>query len=296
MLVFAFDFGHIGPYPRTGSMEGKWNVSKDNETPAHSLIESAMDRVASRASDKASADSRSGRGLEYDKAVSRRLGQLRTALGEDLPAPAPSALENHREPERPHRLSAPAVGHGRGYGPSAIVLTGGISALAGAGLMWLAIGGADRSNLPASVTPAALVPAAAAPVVTPPLPVNEGESQARDLVQRWRQAWASGDIEAYLGCYSAGFVPVSGQTRTNWAKARRAKLLTRSKISVQVHQMSIERIDNHQLKVVFLQDYASGRYRENARPKTLLLIRTGSDWRIAGEWHGTHLPSSVARK
>ena len=173
--------------------------------------------------------------------------------------------------------------------------------------MWLAMGGADHRSLPAPVTPAALVsivpetttmppPETAAPIATPRLPLHEDDRQARNLVERWRQAWATRNVDAYLGSYSADFSPAKGQTHANWAAARRAKLLAQTDISVQVHQMSIERINNHQLKVGFLQDYASGNYRETAQPKTLLLIRTGNDWRIAGEWQSTDLPRSATRK
>ena len=50
-----------------------------------------------------------------------------------------------------------------------------------------------------------------------------------------------------------------------------------------------------QLRAVFLQDYVSGTYRENARPKTLLLVKAGGDWRIAGEWQGTPPASAVGK-
>jgi hypothetical protein len=51
--------------------------------------------------------------------------------------------------------------------------------------------------------------------------------------------------------------------------------------------LRIERLTDDQVKVVFLQDYSSGSYREVAQPKTLLLVRSGSQWQIAGEWQGT---------
>ena len=176
---------------------------------------------------------------------------------------------------------------------------------------WLAVGGAGHAgtpvfpDLPAARTPAvASLPAAirvaahSQPVpdvaaLSPPVP--DELAQARDLVEHWRRAWSSRDVDAYLGCYSANFVSARGQTRTKWAKARRRNLSSRSEISVQVHDLRIERIDTGRLKAVFLQDYASDRYREVAQPKTLLLVRAGDDWRIAQEWQGTKV-FPVARK
>jgi ketosteroid isomerase-like protein len=173
--------------------------------------------------------------------------------------------------------------------------------------MWLLIGDAGRGSVAAPMSPAAVVaPATPAPTAESPsaevafaapaaMPADGGESQARDLVERWRQAWASRDVEAYLRCYSADFLPADGQTRTAWAAARRKKLSRQSDISVQVHDIRLEHIDGDQLKAMFLQNYASGTYREDARSKTLRLVREDGDWRIAGEWQGTPPASTVGK-
>lgn len=260
-----------------------------------SLIELAMDRVArkapdgtSRAVSAVSTDPRLGR-REYDQALLRRHEQLRTAPGDEDPtAPAPPPTES--------LPSSATVGHA--YGRGTILLASVVTALGTAGLMWLTIGSVDRGDV-APMPPAAVIPSAApeATVKSSPAivavaapaasPVDVGETQARDLVERWRRAWASRDVEAYLGCYSPDFLSADGQTHIAWAAARRKKLSSQSDINVQVHDIRLERIDGEQLRAVFLQDYASGTYRESARPKTLLLVRMGDDWRIAGEWQGT---------
>ena len=40
------------------------------------------------------------------------------------------------------------------------------------------------------------------------------------------------------------------------------------------------------MKLVFLQDYASGKYREHAQPKTLLLLLQDARWLIVEERQG----------
>ena len=269
-------------------------MSKDNEIPADDMIELAMVRHAreTAAAEGAPAKSSLAGGRNYNEALSRRLDQIGTALGSEdpqRPALALSASESCQEAEPPQLSNSPEVRQVSGYRLGALVLSGSISALMGAGLMWLAMSAVDRGRVPETL-------AAVAPVAAQPLLRIESEAQARGLVERWRQAWVSRDIEAYLSCYSPDFVPAGSQTRGSWAAARRMKLATPSNIRVQVHHMSIEHIDHDRLKVEFQQDYESGRYLEVAQPKTLLLIRTGRDWLIAGEWQGTRSASSLAGK
>lgn len=276
-------------------------MSDENAAYKPDSIESAMSRIAdsargsSAAADASAAGTRSVGRREYDQALSRRFDQIRTALGTDE---SPQAA-----PLGPTVAPAPAV-QIRVVGISAIVLTALVSALVGAGFMWLALGGADHPRLAAPVPMAAAVQTAPAGVAmtapattlaTTPAPVDSGKVQARDLVERWRAAWAGRDVDAYLGFYSAAFVPADGSTRSAWVVARRKNILGRSDISVRLNDVQITRIGADQAKVVFLQDYASGAHRETAKMKTLLLTRVGDDWRIAGEWMGERPEPALVR-
>jgi ketosteroid isomerase-like protein len=163
--------------------------------------------------------------------------------------------------------------------------------------MWLALGGnppapepQTRSISAAPVVPApptAVAPAAEALPSTPPVPARSDEDQVRETLEAWRQAWSNRDSAAYLSHYSPDFAPPDGQNRTEWAAARRKNLASRTDISVQIHALQIERIAGDQMKLSFLQDYASGSYREKAQAKTLRMIRQDADWLIAGEWQGS---------
>lgn len=273
-------------------------MSKDRETLMPDAIELAMDRLA-RAVDvqaRSTVESEGAGRRDYDPALTRRLAQIRAALGRDDPpvsAPPGFASEPERQPAPAVAPPPEALGVSRtqGYGVRTLLVTGLASAVAGASLMWLAIGGAGHDR-PAE--PAAAVATAA--VAVPAQPVDDGEAKARDLVERWRQAWVARDIEAYLACYSTDFVAANGQPRSSWAVARRTKLASQSEITVQVHHMSIERVAEDRLKIEFQQDYSSGSYLEIAQPKTLLLVRTSGDWLIAGEWSGTRPASALGGK
>jgi hypothetical protein len=160
-------------------------------------------------------------------------------------------------------------------------------------------GGARQTTPAVTAVPQAVTGAAdpANPHVAPPAmtPAVAVDSQVRDMLERWRQSWSSRAVDAYLGYYSAHFVPADGSKRSVWAEGRRKNLLSRSKISVQLHDVTVVPIDSHQIKVTLLQDYASDRYMETRRPKTFLLAREGNDWRIVREWQGTRATLPAGR-
>ena len=259
------------------------------------VIESAMSRLApssrgrKAAPDPATERKNLGR-RDYDRALARRLEQLQTAMGESPAASPPAPQVAGTFPSAAPRTTPAAT----------LLATALVSALAGAGAMWLAIGDQPASEPPPpQIVNAAPVPAAppaapqapvaeaAAPVASEPAPmVNHDEDQARELLDGWRQAWSSRDSDAYLSFYSPNFTPADGQKRADWAAARRKNLASRPAIKVEVREINVERIDDRQLRLAFLQDYAAGSYRETAQPKILRLVRQEGKWLIAEEWQG----------
>lgn len=227
---------------------------------------------------------------DYDRALAQRLEQLQTAMGES-PATVPPVLQAASIPPSAAPRTTPAA---------TLLATALVSALAGAGAMWLAIGG-QPANEPAPPQIINAAPAPVAPPVAPQVPVaesaapaaseaapmvNRDEDQARELLEAWRHAWSSRDSDAYLSFYSPNFTPADGQKRADWAAARRKNLASRPAIKVEVREINVERIDDRQLRLAFLQDYAAGSYRETAQPKILRLVRQQGKWLIAEEWQG----------
>lgn len=259
-------------------------MSNSTEPAVSSLIESAMRRLktkapnANAASGPASKRENLGR-RDYDLALALRLEQLQSALGES-PSLAPQA------PATTART--------RTFQPATLLATALFSAVAGAGAMWLAVGGNPQLAEPQTpiVSPAPVAapaippPVAEAAPVAPPPPAKSHEDRVRERLEAWRQAWSNRDSDAYLSQYSPDFAPADGQKRADWAVARRKNLASRTDISVQIRNLHIEPLADNQMKLVFLQDYASGKYRENAQPKTLLLVLQDARWLILGEWQG----------
>lgn len=260
-----------------------------NEADINNVIESAMSRLDGKASvenaepDPALARKSLGR-RDYDLALAQRLEQLRTAMGEDSPEapPIPPVIA-------PAMVNAPR----RTFQPGTLLATAIFSALAGAGMMWLAIGGnppapepQTRTISPAPAAPIAQVAPAPTTETTPPVPVRNNDDQVLDLLEAWRQAWSNRDVESYLSHYAPDFTPADGQKRADWAAARRKNISSRPDINVQVREPRLERIDENQIRLEFLQDYAAGAFREKDQAKTLLLVRKNDRWQIAGEWQG----------
>lgn len=233
---------------------------------------------------------------DLQPAMQRRLAQLQSAMG--TPPPDAPAV-----PVPPH--SAPAtLAHDQ-------VATNGHTTpkkkpgttkhlLALSGLLALGLVAAFWSRGEGKAPATASVPRAEAPVETPAQaltqspPAQEPTSVAapsddeaiRDMLERWRLDWSRRDVPAYLAHYSTQFEPAAGIDRGAWAIQRQKALLNRPAIRIEVQDLRIEHPSPQEARVRFLQTYLSGRYQENAQPKTLRLLHENGNWRIAGEWQG----------
>ena len=221
--------------------------------------------------------------------MARRLEQLHTALGEPEASPAIAAdIKKH-----------PAtIDSEKSFGTASLITTAVISALFGAGLMWLSQpdGAAHGTAVPSVLSlPARTVAAPAIPEVALPAPattVIDDKTRVGELLEAWRNAWAQRDIAGYLNAYSPQFTADDGSSRDTWVAARTKKLSTSAPIDIQVRELGIERLNADQFKATFLQDYASGSYREMARTKVLLITRENGEWKITKEWMAENKPAT----
>jgi len=133
--------------------------------------------------------------------------------------------------------------------------------------------------------------AAATPVTKPetqptPAPAaSNSDSAIESAVTDWAKAWSSKDMKAYLAAYAPNFTPVGGQSRKDWESDRRARIVPRSRINVDVSNLSVS-VDGDRATANFRQAYSSDTLNVTSR-KRLDLVKSGDRWLIVRETTGS---------
>lgn len=144
-----------------------------------------------------------------------------------------------------------------------------------------------------SEAPAPAAAPAVSPSPPPPPPAPPAVTNAQALVQRdikaavdgWAKAWSSKNMDAYFAAYAANFLPASGQSRAKWEADRRARIVPRSRIQVEVNDLVVS-VDGDRATAKFRQIYASDTLNSSNR-KTLDLVKSGGRWLIVREIAGS---------
>jgi tetratricopeptide (TPR) repeat protein len=149
----------------------------------------------------------------------------------------------------------------------------------------------------AAAAPAKTVPSVAAPVSVPPAPAKaepakaeppkmtpaaDGSAEVLAAVNAWASSWSSKNASGYLAAYSKDFKPDDGTSRTAWAAARRERITTPKRITVEVLGATVEMESPTQARVTFRQAYSSDALKTRSR-KTLTLTKEGPGWLITRE-------------
>jgi tetratricopeptide (TPR) repeat protein len=141
---------------------------------------------------------------------------------------------------------------------------------------------------PAPVAAAPKAPEAKAPEAAPapapaPAPAASTASNAEveSAVRAWASAWASQDMDRYLAAYGPDFTPTGGQSRKSWEEDRRARIVGKSSISVNIENLAIK-VDGQNATAKFRQIYRADNLNVSSR-KTLDLQRSGNQWHIRKE-------------
>lgn len=116
---------------------------------------------------------------------------------------------------------------------------------------------------------------------TKPAAISVGSTDPVEFVQAWAKAWASKDVDAYLGHYSPDFSP-SGMSYADWVAQRRERISKPERISVTLSNISIQRVSSNRATVQFKQAYESGKLKSNSS-KTLELELADGKWQILRE-------------
>jgi len=151
--------------------------------------------------------------------------------------------------------------------------------------------GAKPAAAPAVATPpvAAAKPAASAPAAAPaaqaPAATGNAESDVESAVAAWAKAWSSKNMSGYLGAYAGNFTPPGGQSRSEWEADRKARIMPRNRIDVDISELSVS-VNGDRASAKFRQAYSSDSLSVTSR-KTLDLVRSGNRWLIVRESTGS---------
>lgn len=157
-------------------------------------------------------------------------------------------------------------------------------------------GGSRPTVVATAPAPAPAASPAPAPSATPaqaaaPKPAEPATSQAdaqrdvRAAVDSWAKAWSAKDMKGYLGAYAQNFVPAGGQSRASWESDRKARIVPRSRINVEVSDLEVT-VNGDRATAKFRQNYASDNLNSSNR-KTLELVKSGNRWLIVREIAGS---------
>ena len=147
---------------------------------------------------------------------------------------------------------------------------------------------APKSDI--SVPAAAPSKASPKPVAKPAQAANQPRASSTDeapseavtaLVEQWRQAWASKQVERYLAFYADTFRPTHHPSRAAWAEERQQRLTRPEPITLSIEQLQTTTTP-HEVKVTFGQHYQAGDFSETVR-KALIWRKQAGRWLIVQE-------------
>ncbi len=127
--------------------------------------------------------------------------------------------------------------------------------------------------------------AAVAPKAPPEKPAADANAEVLQAVNRWAQAWAKQDVDAYLGHYDKDFKTPGGEPREAWEKTRRERISGAKSIEVGIDSPKVTMRSPDQASVSFRQTYRSDKLKSQNR-KTLELVKADGRWLIREEKAG----------
>lgn len=126
------------------------------------------------------------------------------------------------------------------------------------------------------------------PEVASEAPAKDSEGDAIDqqvqaFVGQWATHWSARNLDGYLSSYAEGFQPENKKSLAEWRQERKQRILSKSKITVQIRDFMIVSSDHAGLKVHFTQIYEADGLR-NTGPKVLMLSKLDGNWKILREY------------
>lgn len=140
------------------------------------------------------------------------------------------------------------------------------------------------SSTPAASTKPATATAPAAAPAQPAAVSGAAQDDVEAAVKAWAKAWSSKNMQGYLGAYAPNFTPPGGQSRKDWEADRKARIVPRTRIGVDISDISVT-VNGDRASVKFRQAYSSDNLNVTSR-KTLDLVKSGNRWLILRESTG----------
>ena len=111
---------------------------------------------------------------------------------------------------------------------------------------------------------------------------NEIGKEVMKTVTAWAAAWSAKKADKYLSFYADDFKTPGGETRAAWAAVRKDRINKPKRISVGVHNMTVQVIDSDHATAKFRQTYYASHLKTSDH-KTLLMEKSGHKWLIQEE-------------
>ncbi|MGS5087715.1 tetratricopeptide repeat protein [Hydrogenophaga sp. A37] len=136
---------------------------------------------------------------------------------------------------------------------------------------------------PATATTPSATPPSTAAIQAPA--AGNAQADVEAAVQAWAKAWASKNMTGYLGAYAGNFTPPGGQSRSAWEADRKARIMPRNRIGVDLSDVTVT-VTGDRASARFKQDYTSDSLSVSSR-KTLDMVKSGNRWLIVRESTGS---------
>lgn len=117
---------------------------------------------------------------------------------------------------------------------------------------------------------------------------RRSSDEARDVqaaVSAWATAWERKDMNGYFAAYVPGFSGGDG-TSARWQEGRRARIINKTRISVELSGVTVELSGDDSAKVSFRQVYSADQLKASSR-KQLELVKRNGNWLIRKESVGS---------
>ncbi len=108
------------------------------------------------------------------------------------------------------------------------------------------------------------------------------QNELRQDINAWAKAWSQKDMPRYLASYASEFTPPDKMSRTSWESDRRARIVSKKTISVDINNLKLELVQGNKAIARFQQVYESDNFKGNIH-KTLEMVKQGDRWLISRE-------------